>query len=365
VFEIVKSLPFARLKDYLDVSFSHLTPKKLINILKTEVNLLARKKVVDSFPYFLVVDPTNICQLQCPLCSTGQRQNLRPQGKMGLSTFKKIIDELGDYLLEVHLIWWGEPFLNKDILEFVKYAHRKNIGTFISTNFSFPFKPEQIKDIVKSGLDILSVSLDGITPEIYHHYRVGGNFSWVINNLKMIKKAKKNLNQRHPSIQWQFLVTKYNEHQIPLLKDWTKKLGIDSLVFEQLLVLFGQSKHNQIEITDWLPQSKQFRPTISSLATNKSDNLKPGKCWWLWRSLAISHDGGVSPCCYNNDADNDFGNINKNSFKEIWNNEKYQAARSLFGKHKSKLPTLCNQCEIAKFKKSQCSNVQNKSKSKI
>lgn len=349
MFEIVSSLPFSRLKDYFDVSYSHLTPKKVVNILKTEVNLLARKKVVDSFPYFLVVDPTNICQLQCPLCSTGQRQNLRPSGKMNLNTFKKIIDELKDYLLEVHLIWWGEPFLNKNILEFVKYAHQKNIGTFISTNLSFPFKPKQIEDIVKSGLDILSVSLDGITPETYRRYRVGGNFSWVIKNLKMIKKAKNSLKQRHPFIQWQFLVTKYNEHQIPLLKNWAKRLGVNSLVFEQLLVLFGQSRHDQIRVKDWLPQNKQFRPKISSLATNKSDNLKPGKCWWLWRSLAIAHDGGVSPCCYNNNLRYDFGNINKNRFSEIWNNEKYKAARALFRGEKGKNNVMCEKCEIARI----------------
>jgi len=350
MFDVNKSLPFARLRDYLVLSFSHLTPKKLINIFLAELNLLFRKTKISSFPYFLVIDPTNVCQLRCPLCSTGQRKNLRPAGKMSFKTFKKFIDEIGDWLLEVHLIWWGEPFLNKDILKFVKYAQQRNIGTFISTNFSFPFTQKQITEIVSSGLDILSVSLDGVTPEVYQKYRVGGNFAWVINNLKMLKKAKERLRKRQPAVQLQFLVTKYNEGQVPLLKDFAKRLGVNSVVFEQLLVLFGQSKRDQIKIQDWLPHNRKYRPTDCSLATNKSDNLKPGHCWWLWRSVAIAHDGGISPCCYNNDIKKDFGNINQSSFKEIWNNRKYQAARSLFGRKKVRANILCNRCAITKLK---------------
>lgn len=344
---LLRSLPFARLKDYLVVSLPRLTLKKLVNILKTEVNFWLKKRVLSSFPYFLVVDPANICQLACPLCATGQKKHPRIGGKMSFATFKKIIDEIGDYLLEVHLVWWGEPFLNPEILKFVKYAHRKNIATFISTNFSFPFGPKKMAEIVASGLDVLLVSLDGITPEVYGQYRVKGNFSWVINNIKLLAKIKRNLKAKRPLIEWQFLVNIYNEPQIPHLKSFADKLGVNSVVLEQMITLSGQGKLEQ-KLINWLPKNSQYRAKKYSLLTNKSDNLKPGRCWWLWRAAAISPDGGVSPCCYNNNAANDFGNINEAPLKEIWNNEKYTSARGIFRKRKNKISIMCEKCEITR-----------------
>lgn len=347
---IIESLPFARLKDYLAVSFPHLTLKKFVNILKTEANFWLKKRVLTSYPYFLVVDPSNICQLACPLCATGQKKHPGAGRKMSFATFKKIIDEIGEYLLEVHLVWWGEPFLNPEILRFVKYAHRKNIATFISTNFSFPFGQKKMTEIVASGLDVLLVSLDGITPEVYGKYRVKGNFSWVINNIKLLAKTKSNLKAKRPLIEWQFLVNIYNESQIPHLKPFARTLGVNSIVLEQMITLSGQSKLEQ-KLINWLPRNSLYRAKKYSLLTNKSDNLKPGRCWWLWRAAAISPDGGVSPCCYNNDAHSDFGNLTKNRFKDIWNNEKYRAARSLFNKKKPKADIICNQCSIAKTRR--------------
>ncbi len=247
-------------------------------------------------------------------------------------------------------MWWGEPFLNPEILKFVKYAHQQNIATFISTNFSFPFGQKKMTEIVASKLDVLLVSLDGITPEVYGKYRIKGNFSWVINNIKMLAKTKKNLKAKRPLIEWQFLVNKYNEPQIPHLKSYARTLGINSVVLEQMITLSGQSKLKE-NSKNWLPKNSQYQPKKISLITNKSDNLKPGKCWWLWRAAAVSPDGGVSPCCYNNNNHNDFGNLNENRFKEIWNNKKYQTARGIFGKRKNKISVMCEKCQIAKVSK--------------
>lgn len=328
----IQSLPPARLKDYLFNSLSHLTLKKLVNVIQAEINFALKRPKISSYPYTLTVDTISTCQLRCPLCSTGQRQNLRPDGKMDFGLFKKIIDEIGEYLLDVHLLWWGEPFLNQDILKFVSYAHQKNIATFLSTNFSFKFNERKMEQIIRSGLDTLNISLDGITPEVYGKYRLGGDFKQVVDNIKLLVKARKKLKSKSPKIEWQFIVNKYNEHQVKDLENFKKELEVDSLVLEQLLILFGQSSTKGIKIKDWLPKDKRFRPKEFSLRSNKSDNLSFGRCWWLYRGVAVSHDGGISPCCYNNAKEGDFGNIKNDRFTKIWNNEKYILARSSFAK---------------------------------
>ncbi len=345
MFEIFKYIPTARIKDYWLSTLPHITPKKLLNAIHVEFEYLLRREKCFSLPYVMLLDPINTCQLRCPLCATGQRQNGRPKGIMGFETFQKIIDEIGDYLFLINISGWGEPFLNLQVLKFVNYAHQKNINTLISTNFSHQFDQEKMEEIIRSGLGILVVSLDGITPEVYSRYRVGGNFRQVIQNIKLLAKTKKRLHAKNPIIQWQFLVNKYNEHEIPKLKSFAENLGADSLVLEQTLIVFGQNKHDFLRLSDWIPRDKKYRPNDFVSTSNRSKN-NPGACWWLWHDFGLSHDGGLYACCFNNLPQHDFGNILQNSFKEIWNNQHYTSARALFRGKKGLVKTVCHACPI-------------------
>ena len=57
---------------------------------------------------------------------------------------------------------------------------------------------------------------------------------------------------------------------------------------------------------------------------------KINKCWWLWRAPQVNADGGITPCCYKVEKSSDFGDVSKNSFKDIWNDENCASARNLF-----------------------------------
>ena len=344
--EFLTAIPFARMKGYLYACLPRLTPKKILNILKAEIEFTFKHRFCSSLPYHMICELTNFCQLKCPLCATGQGKHQYPTGKMAFSTFKKLIDETGDYQLFIQFACWGEPFLHAEASKFFQYAHQKNIATLASTNFSYPVSSKKMVDLVKSGLDILVVSLDGITPKVYSRYRVQGDFTQVIRNIRLLARTKKKLHSRTPYIQWQFLVSKYNEHQISRLPAYASKLKVDSLVLIPMIVLFGQSKDHQPKLDDWIPKDKKYQPNKYSLVSNKSGNLKIGKCWWPWRDFVLHHDGKISPCCYNNDQSLTFGNVLKDDFHQIWNNQKYISARSLFHKGRGTVKTICHQCEI-------------------
>ncbi|GIT44721.1 MAG: hypothetical protein Ct9H300mP11_26570 [Chloroflexota bacterium] len=61
----------------------------------------------------------------------------------------------------------GEPFLNRRIHEYIEYAHNKNIATIISSNLNKPLTPKIAEQVIKSGLDVMIVSLDGVTQDVY------------------------------------------------------------------------------------------------------------------------------------------------------------------------------------------------------
>ena len=108
--------------------------------------------------------------------------------------FKKIIDQVADSCIEIHLYNWGEPTLNKYLIEMLKYAKSKGIWSRISSNLSMEFKEGYLENLVKSGLSLLHIDVDGLDQEVYEKYRKKGNLSVVINNLKKIMEIKKTFN---------------------------------------------------------------------------------------------------------------------------------------------------------------------------
>jgi MoaA/NifB/PqqE/SkfB family radical SAM enzyme len=323
----------------------------------------SKKDSVRGYPSHLFIDVTNICNLKCPLCPTGMGAPGRPKGMMPLAMFKRVIDEMGKYLISVDLFNWGEPLLNKEIYEMVAYAHKHHIVTSISTNLNY-LPGNSAERLITSGLDILILSIDGASQEVYEKYRVGGNFSKVIDNITAFVKKKRQLGVDHPYIYWQFLVMKHNEHEIETAREMAAELGVDKIAFDHAYLPVATRR----EAMNWLPMdSKYHRYNLEELekvwdaqedqkelleSANESVILEDFKrrinCSWLWTQATINCDGSLSPCCAIFEPAGDFGNLSHESFKNVWNNEKYKASRhfSLTGEVKGPV-TICMKCPLA------------------
>ena len=173
-----------QLRDYDAFEFLRLPPHRGTKItLKRRLNLylvrlqrqLSHKRLF-GHPLRLTVEASTACNLACPACLTGAGERGREGGHLSVALYEGIIDELGDYLFEVELHNWGEPFMNKHIDEFVRLAAAKGVGTVLSTNFSLAFDADRAEALVEAGLTTLAVSLDGASQETYEPYRVNGTF---------------------------------------------------------------------------------------------------------------------------------------------------------------------------------------------
>jgi radical SAM protein with 4Fe4S-binding SPASM domain len=295
--------------------------EKLENFLLIEKEKQQRKESVSGHPYWLTLDPANFCTLRCPFCPTGQGRGSRPKGILSWDDFKKVMDELGRYLIHLDFCNWGEPLLNKDIYRMVKYAKQYSIDTKIDSNFNH-FSEKDAEEMVLSGLDKLIVSLDGVTPDTYAKYRIGGDFNKVMGHLKLLLKKRKELGRSTPYISWQFLVFRHNEHEIDEVKKIVKDLGVDHLGITKAFI------GNQ----DWIPLNEEYsnykkEKTQDNLTSEYFKLPQERICNWPWEAIAINPNGSVSACCSVEDEKDDFGNIFENSFKDVWNNDKYRQAR--------------------------------------
>lgn len=331
-----------RFSHYLIIRLKHLTWHKLINFLVVEYEYFLRRSTLRGFPYELIIDPTNICQLRCPLCPTGLGQPGRQKGYMDLRLFKRIIDKVKPYTFHVFLHNWGEPLFHKDLIQMIKYAHHANIGTTLSTNLNHSLSEQSAEALIHSGLETLVVSLDGTTQEAYEKYRVGGNISKVIQNVEML--VQKRQKAKSPYLEWQFLVNKYNEHQIEEAKAMAKDLGVDGISFVNLNL--PHNVKDEELVNAWFPQNIKYRNKVP----DKADDLLNGNCWWLWRTMIINWDGGTAFCCYIDESQGDIGNCNYEDLREIWNNRNYQSARNLFSKNRInfEVTTICHKCSVPK-----------------
>lgn len=282
-----------------------------------------RRPVVWGEPFMLMVEPTNFCNLKCPLCPSGNGEMTRARGKMDLDQFKTLIDGVGDNLILLMLWNQGEPFINPCFTEMVRYAHGKRIPTLTSTNGHFIRTEEQARAVVESGLDEIIVSLDGVDQETYARYRVGGKIERVFDAVRLLARARKDLGVRNPLINLQFIVFKHNEEDLSTASRLAAELEADKFLVKTAQVYTSE------EADAFLPEREELRRYSSTAEGDLEVKGQPVRgCKVLWYSSMVNWNGAVAPCCFDKDVDFEMGRaFGESSFSRIWNGRAYMDFR--------------------------------------
>jgi MoaA/NifB/PqqE/SkfB family radical SAM enzyme len=317
------------------------TPRRLFNaglaLSSFAVSVATKRPTSWGRPFILTVEPTNICNLSCPLCVTGNGRMTRRAGLMNFDQFKTVVDQIGDYLFYLLLYQQGEPFINRDFLKFVEYAKQRSIFVTTSTNGHY-LNLETARQTVASGMDTMIVSIDGADQQSYETYRVGGQLAKVVSGIRNLIREREKLGNRTPKIFIQFIVMRHNEQQIAEMKSLTRDLGVDKLLIKTAHV------ENREEAEQWLPENSRLaRYRI------EGENLLPkrivkGACPRPWTSALVNWDGVVVPCCFDKNARHTFGAAShKNSFDKIWTSQKYESFRDRMLNNRGSLE-ICANC---------------------
>lgn len=328
------------MRDAINLLFK-LTPRRIWNAAKVYNSFYLtkwlKKPIQWGMPFSIAIEPTTACNLRCPECPSGLRSFTRETGNLKQDFFRKTIDELHREVFYLTFYFQGEPYINPDFLEMVKYAHSKGIYTATSTNAHF-LNDDNAKKTIESGLDRLIISIDGTTQETYEAYRKAGKLSNVIQGAKNIVKWKKELKSKTPHIIFQFLVVKPNEHQIPELYELAKEIAVDEVKLKTAQVYDFEQGNPLIPSID-----KYSRYALQPNGTYKIKNELLNHCWKLWHSCVITWDGIVVPCCFDKNANHKLGDLKNLKFKDIWFGEAYKNFRTQLLKGRDKID-ICNNC---------------------
>jgi len=289
--------------------------------IKSTMSMMKKDTYVSGFPMNIAIEPTNACNLKCPVCETGVGDLRRKTTYIKFNDFKTIIDKVYKHTNVLMYYFMGEPFLNNDWVKEVRYAKEMGIP-FITTCTNGDFA--NAEDIIESRIDFVSFQLGGMSNETHKIYRVGSELDKVMVNLKALLLLKKEKNAHWLKIEVGFILMKHNEHEVESFKKFCKEYDVDYINVIDPCVRTVEQGHEMLptDKNHWFYNPEDF---YKGYLTPKI--VPQNDCSWIYYSMVITAAGDIVPCCRDPRATLKMGNLITDSLDEIWNNKKYQNFR--------------------------------------
>jgi MoaA/NifB/PqqE/SkfB family radical SAM enzyme len=291
-----------------------------------------------------------MCSEHSPCCAAGGRRMAAPEvveerdfGLMRAEIYGALIQDLRAMGgREIELCGLGEPLLHPEAFEFLRRAKSAGLWVRLVTNASL-LTQEKATDLVRLGLDQISISLNAATPQAYAeiHGVAPAVFSRVLANLRALASSRAELGRSRPQIEVSFVVQAANYAQPA---DWVELMagaGADIVSFSPLGAAppgasvqlspeqFEAAKKNVAAAVE-LARSKalQVQGNFGALAARGSafsaDVYARVPCYIGYIFALITASGRIHPCCA---CERVVGNINDGGFARAWRGDAYRRFR--------------------------------------
>ena len=171
-----------------------------------------RPAIAGPLPKELYLETTNRCDSKCGTC-VRTFLTKEPPRDITLDEVKKITDQFPD-LERVVLHGVGEPLLNKELFEMVKYLKGRGVYVLFNSD-AISLTPKRTVELIESGLDEFRVSMDSADQEFYKQIRGVDQFDRVVKNLKHLTATRLEMGSDTPRVSIWFVAMRMNLHQLP------------------------------------------------------------------------------------------------------------------------------------------------------
>lgn len=284
-------------------------------------------------PMSVNVEPTNFCNLRCPICPHGfaggsSSTFTRKQGYLSVDTFETILAQCKQSVRMIALYLHGEPFLNPDLPEMAACARERGLSVNIFTN-GMELSQDALKQTLEARPRSLAVSMDLISRQGYLRFKGKDLFYEACENMDTILKT---FEQSKSKVKLT-LRTIYG--------------GETKQQVEAFLDRWLQKPVHSIQLTHPFPWPRQKDADILS---NRVTSDKDAICPQVWNALNIFWDGRVSPCSFDFDASYIIGNILEDPLDVILNSKKARRFRKLHILGKREKIAICRNCMLPRFR---------------
>ena len=197
-----------------------------------------RDLAVAPLPSRLYIECTAACNISCAQACCAPETGItrtRQAGMLDFELFRRVVDEAGPSLVRIDFFNYGEAFLHKRAVEMCEYIKSRfpHIYLYTSTN-GLAFSEEQVRRLIRSGIDEVTFSIDGATASSYVQYRQRGDFDKAIRNLRSAADEKRSLGRDVPVINWRYILFTHNDsdEEMERARALAADIGVDRLCWE-------------------------------------------------------------------------------------------------------------------------------------
>ncbi len=289
-------------------------------IYRYKYRFYSKKKKVGNYPPCLQIEPTSICNFRCVMCYQSDKSfSNKSHGfmnNMSLDLYKEIIDQVEGNVEAITLASRGEPTLNRDFSNMLKYSDGKFLAFKINTNASM-LNERLIHSILSTDIQSIVFSVDAADKETYEKIRVNGKFEKIMKNLNLFSEIREKHYKKSKHIVKMSGVKISTEQSISKMEERFKKIA-DVIAF--------------VNYTPW-----------ESSYDNQPNDLKH-PCEELWTRMFVWADGKVNPCDYDYKSLLSKWNVKDLKISEIWNSEEYNSLRKTHLESLRKTIEPCKRC---------------------
>ena len=279
-----------------------------------------KTQFVNDYPLLVDIELSALCNLSCPMCYTitDKFKEEVDAKNMDFDLFKKIIDEIGGKVPAIRLSLRGEPTLNRNFIECIRYAKENGIKEVSTLTHGKKLEPSYFKKMVEAGIDWITVSIDGLDDE-YEKIRKPLKFKDTFRKVRQMQEYKDENGLNKPVIKIQSLWPAIRKNPTAFYNS-----------FEPVSNLIA------------------FNPLIDYLQKDSDiEYIDNFVCPQLYQRIVIGADGSVMMCSNDEENSHIIGDANHETLHSIWHGEALNKVRALHKKKDGfKAINVCKKCYL-------------------
>lgn len=267
----------------------------------------------------LQLENTSTCNAKCGFCVYPAAE--RWGGLMSMNLYRKILDEASgiEAIDQICITGLGEPLLDKHLEDRVRYARARKpkapIDFFTNGVYLTPARFEALRD---AGLSSVQVSLNAVN-QVQHEKAMGlrGKFDIICSNIDYAIANRKKCGVEVRAV--------YSEDQWTMddVSDFYMRWGHRDHGGHGMLIIEG----------NWAGDNR----TVRSFDPKES-------CFRALGQIYVTFDGKVTTCCFDPTGKHVWGDLSKQTLREVYAAPAYLAFRQAHNDNQADTYAICKGC---------------------
>jgi len=296
---------------------------------KIEYGFYGRLKA--EFPSQVIVDATEVCNLECIHCPHPQfKKSEHYEGRfLEPELNAKLVDEVREHgagrTEYIRYTSEGEPLIHPKIFELLDYAVSRSGTTVSLTTNGTLLDERRVEALLEIGVHVVDISIDAATPQTYAAVRVKGDLSVTSANVERLLRRSKEAGGA-TKVVVSYVEQPQNQHETADFEKYWREQGADYVVVRRL-----HSNAGAI-----VP--------VAALLNERSATIDRHPCLYPWERLTLTPGGELAFCPQDWIHGSTVTDYRSTTIRETWRGEFYERLREAHLKNDFGAHGFCGQC---------------------